>query len=1304
MRKVYFSSFLLFFICFTPFLLQAQSPTLVINEVDADNPSTDDQEFVELYDGGVGSTPLDGYVLVFYNGNGDTSYKSVDLDGHSTNAQGYFVLGAATVPSVDLVIGTTNIIQNGADAVALYQANASDFPSSSPISTENLIDALVYDTNDSDDAELLVLLNPGQTQINEGGSGDKDNHSNQRSPNGSGGSRNTSSYIQAIPTPGAPNVGTSDSQAPEIIAFLPENGQTEVPSNTFFEFTFDEEVIKGNGEILIKNLSDEIFASIDVNSSDVVISGTNVRFSLLSNLNLSTTYYVELTAGTFTDLSGNEFVGQSGTAFWQFTTEALPSPSLVTSITALDLGSANINQPSSIFSYFLSATKLRSDVLVEVNLPFSLSLDGETFTQNLNISKASLTADQEIFVRFTSSLEGSFSESISHSTEGVLPLTLSLSATVNNPFQTDFNTCDLTAINWTSYSFEGADQNWECTTYGIDGSMGVQMNGYSGGALLNEDWLITSAMDLSSFDYPLLSFASVTKFTGPGLKLLVSTDYSGSGDPSLANWEELNGKFPALNSDSWTYSNAINLGNYKSSATYLAFVYTSSPELGAARWTLDNFSIENSLTPPPASLLVAFDPLTNYDFGVIESDAISSAKELKFNASDLTSSLQLIASSYFELSKDNNTFSNELTFGLEELSLEQSIFVRFNPQGQTVKAALGQIQFLSEGIDENFGNYTASTVDLPITLDVVSWNLEWFGSTMSGRGPSDVNEQMENVKKILEQISADIYAVQEVSDEALLDEMLAQMPNYARVCSDYFSYYFEGNDDPATNPAQKLCFIYNTQTVNITDSRALFAGLFEDIHSGATTLPDYPTDPKKLWASGRLPHLISAEVNIGGVIKNIDLINLHAKAGSDQSSWERRTYDVQLLKDSLDANYGENNLIILGDYNDDVNESINPGAVTPYQIFVDDTENYQIATQSLSSRGFQSTINYNNVIDNIAVSDELFNQLYANSERIIIPIDWVTDYEYTTSDHLPVLTRIELSNSAPVWVGSVNNQQSPEKEDLNLSLTNISVKDPDVGDSFSISAGLVNGEELPTWLSFDAISLTFQGTPMNEDVGVYTIELVATDQSQLSSSTTFQLEVTNVNDAPVLVGTISEQTACIRSPFELQLEEGLFSDPDVDDQLIYSATLSNGENLPNWLQFDAISKSFAGMPSRKDVGLLDVIVKATDNGGAYAEVHFPLTVSKFKSNCRKKPQSKLVRLFPNPTSSRLNIRLPEEWISTTEVKVIRLKSGRELTHLVPVFQQSDSLLRLDLSRLLRGVYIIQLITPEGTNHYRINKK
>ncbi|HEX3183478.1 MAG TPA: Ig-like domain-containing protein, partial [Pyrinomonadaceae bacterium] len=190
---------------------------IIINELDSDTPGTDAAEFVELYDGGVGNTSLTGLVVVFYNGATDTSYRSIDLDGFSTNAQGYFTLGNTGVSGVDVTF-PGNTLQNGEDAVALYAANASDFPTGTAVTLTNLRDALVYDTNDADDAGLLVLLNPGQPQVDESSGTAPDVDSIGRCPNGDGGARNTTTYVARTPTPD----GANNCPPPAVVAAIHE--------------------------------------------------------------------------------------------------------------------------------------------------------------------------------------------------------------------------------------------------------------------------------------------------------------------------------------------------------------------------------------------------------------------------------------------------------------------------------------------------------------------------------------------------------------------------------------------------------------------------------------------------------------------------------------------------------------------------------------------------------------------------------------------------------------------------------------------------------------------------------------------------------------------------------------------------------------------------------------------------------------------------------------------------------------------------------------------------------------------------
>ena len=184
----------------------------MINEIDADTPGSDTAEFIELYDGGTGNTPLDGLVVVLYDGGlspftGNQSYAAFDLTGKITDANGYFVLGNPGVPNAGLTFdpGQFGLLQNGPDAVALYVGHASDFPNGTTVTTANLLDAVVYGTDDPAPANLMPLVNAGQKILNENAAGSGTTQSSQRCPNGMGGFRNTSPFYPGAPTPGTAN-------------------------------------------------------------------------------------------------------------------------------------------------------------------------------------------------------------------------------------------------------------------------------------------------------------------------------------------------------------------------------------------------------------------------------------------------------------------------------------------------------------------------------------------------------------------------------------------------------------------------------------------------------------------------------------------------------------------------------------------------------------------------------------------------------------------------------------------------------------------------------------------------------------------------------------------------------------------------------------------------------------------------------------------------------------------------------------------------------------------------------------------
>ncbi|XJC96119.1 putative Ig domain-containing protein [Pectobacterium polonicum] len=200
-------------------------------------------------------------------------------------------------------------------------------------------------------------------------------------------------------------------------------------------------------------------------------------------------------------------------------------------------------------------------------------------------------------------------------------------------------------------------------------------------------------------------------------------------------------------------------------------------------------------------------------------------------------------------------------------------------------------------------------------------------------------------------------------------------------------------------------------------------------------------------------------------------------------------------------------------------------------------------------------------------------------------------------------------NDAPVVSGSVPPQTIAQGGGLNFTLPTGLFTDPDVGDTLTLSATLANGSPLPSWLHFDPTIGTFSGTPGNADVGNLFIRVTATDGSNASVSTTFGLTVTNVNDAPVVSGSVPPQTIAQGGGLNFTLPTGLFTDPDVGDTLTLSATLANGSPLPSWLRFDPTIGTFSGTPGNADVGTLVIRVTATDGSNASVSTSFGLTVT-----------------------------------------------------------------------------------------------
>ncbi len=202
-------------------------------------------------------------------------------------------------------------------------------------------------------------------------------------------------------------------------------------------------------------------------------------------------------------------------------------------------------------------------------------------------------------------------------------------------------------------------------------------------------------------------------------------------------------------------------------------------------------------------------------------------------------------------------------------------------------------------------------------------------------------------------------------------------------------------------------------------------------------------------------------------------------------------------------------------------------------------------------------------------------------------------------------------NHAPTVATPLADQTVPEDAPFSRTVPANTFADQDAGDALTYSASLANGSALPAWLTFDAVTRTFNGAPDDAQVGSLDLRVTATDTGNLSASNVFTLTVTNVNEAPIVAVPLANQTAVEDSTFTFTVSGATFADVDQvhGDTLIYSASLADGAALPTWLSFDANTQMLSGIPLNSDVGTFALRVTATDTGNLTVSDTFSLTVT-----------------------------------------------------------------------------------------------
>lgn len=296
-----------------------------------------------------------------------------------------------------------------------------------------------------------------------------------------------------------------------------------------------------------------------------------------------------------------------------------------------------------------------------------------------------------------------------------------------------------------------------------------------------------------------------------------------------------------------------------------------------------------------------------------------------------------------------------------------------------------------DAIDSATFGYTVPAKGTATTLDVASYNLDWFGDATYG--PTNDTLQRQNVHDVISGADFDLWGLEEVVSTSQFNTLKSSLTGYAGFLAN--DPLVQSGSSYYSSSEQKVGFLYKTSVASVQSARVIL------------TSHDYDF-------AGRPPLEVKLSVTLNGTTASVVVIVLHMKALSDSASYQRRLNASNALKSYLDTTYPTQKVFVIGDFNDDLDYSIS-GSASPYANFVADTADYQFSTKSLTDAGIATTASGSATIDHHLTTNDLASSLVPGSTEVYRVDSYISSYSSTTTDHFPVLSRYAWGAS-PAYV------------------------------------------------------------------------------------------------------------------------------------------------------------------------------------------------------------------------------------------------------------------------------------------------
>ncbi|MFP2926957.1 lamin tail domain-containing protein [Pyxidicoccus sp. 3LG] len=283
-------------------------------------------------------------------------------------------------------------------------------------------------------------------------------------------------------------------------------------------------------------------------------------------------------------------------------------------------------------------------------------------------------------------------------------------------------------------------------------------------------------------------------------------------------------------------------------------------------------------------------------------------------------------------------------------------------------------------------------------LTVANWNIEWFGDPT--KGPADETLQLTNVQAVIADAGADVWGLAEIVSTPQFNELKNRLPGYDGFLAN--DTRVSAGSQNYSDTEQKVGVLYKSDVVQVQGAEVVL------------TQHGYEF-------AGRPPLRVDLRVTRGGSRVDLTVLVVHMKATDSSTSAEdynRRQAAAGYIKGYLDTLLPTQRVMVVGDWNDDVDVSTVGGQASPFRNFVDDTTNYTFPTQALSLANVRSTASGSAFIDHQLASNEMMASYVPNSAIALRPT--ITGYRDNTSDHYPIFSRYDFGQGKALRLTAPN--------------------------------------------------------------------------------------------------------------------------------------------------------------------------------------------------------------------------------------------------------------------------------------------